>query len=46
MLLSQTTLNNYSQEDIVKNNIYDKLFILNFRDLKSADFKLYYTDDK
>lgn len=46
MVLRQTTLNNNTQDEIINNNKYDKLYVLNYQDFVSANFKLYYTDDE
>ena len=46
MVLRQTTQNSYTQDEIINNNKYDKLYILNYQDFVSANFKLYYTDDE
>ena len=45
IIIKQSTLDKYTKEEIIENNIYDKLYILTDPELKAMDFKIVYTGE-
>ncbi len=45
IILKQSTLEKYTRKELADNNIYDKLYVLSYDDLKALNFHIIYTGD-
>ena len=45
MIFKKNTWDKYSKEELIENNIYDKLYVLSFKELEAMDFKIVYTGE-
>lgn len=39
----QSTLNKYGEEELIRHNIYDKLYVMSYEELSACDFSIVYT---
>lgn len=46
MIFKQSTLSNHTIEEIIENDIYDKLYILTYDELEAMNFVITYTDEE
>lgn len=45
MIIKESTLNKYTKQEMIDNNIYDKLYLYYYDELKAMDFRIVYTGD-
>lgn len=45
IVLKRSTMQNHTQEELIENNIFDKRYILYYKDLISQKFHISYVDD-
>ena len=45
LIFKQSTLNKYTKEELIKKNIYDKLYVLTYEELEKMNFKIVYTGE-
>jgi len=45
MIFDKNTMDRYSREELIENNIYDTLLVFRYEELKAMDFKVVYTGE-
>lgn len=45
IVFKQSTLTKYTNEELIENNIYDKLYSFTYEELKAMNFEIIYTGD-
>ncbi len=45
LIIKESTLNKFSKEELISNNIYDKLYVLSDEELKAMNYKITYTGE-